>query len=49
MQMTAKADSEGFQSGANKHAVYLETPEDRLRSDLAFANLQDFPAMEGGA
>jgi len=42
MQMTAKADSEGFQSGANKYADYLETPEGRLRSDLAFANLQHF-------
>lgn len=40
--MTAKADRKGFQSGANQYAVYLETPEGRLRSDLAFANLQDF-------
>jgi len=42
MKMTAKADSERFQSGANQYAVYLETPEGRLRSDLAFANLEDF-------
>jgi S-adenosylmethionine-dependent methyltransferase len=42
MQMTAKADSGRFQSGAGKYAAYLETPEGRLRSDLAFANLQDF-------
>jgi len=42
MIMTAGADSERFQSGANKYAVYLETPEGRLRTDLAFANLQDF-------
>ena len=42
MKMTANADSERFQSGANKYAAYLETPEGRLRSDLAFANLQDF-------
>jgi ubiquinone/menaquinone biosynthesis C-methylase UbiE len=42
MQMTAKVDSEHFQSGADKYAAYLETPEGRLRSDLAFANLQDF-------
>jgi S-adenosylmethionine-dependent methyltransferase len=41
MKMTAKADSERFQSGANQYAAYLETPEGRLRSDLAFANLQD--------
>jgi S-adenosylmethionine-dependent methyltransferase len=42
MMMTAEADSERFQSCANKYAAYLETPEGRLRSDLAFANLQDF-------
>ena len=30
--MTAKADSERFQSGANQYAVYLETPDGRLRS-----------------
>src|ERR1700730_4665906 len=42
MQMTAKPDSERFQNGADKYAAYLETPEGRLRSDLAFANLQDF-------
>src|SRR6266404_9338266 len=42
MKMTAKADSERFQSGANQYAAYLETPEGRLRTDLALANLQDF-------
>jgi S-adenosylmethionine-dependent methyltransferase len=42
MKMTANADSERFQNGANEYAAYLETPEGRLRSDLAFANLQDF-------
>ena len=42
MKITAQADSERFQSGANQYAVYLETPEGRLRSDLAFANLQEF-------
>jgi S-adenosylmethionine-dependent methyltransferase len=40
--MTAKAKSERFQSGAKQYADYLGTPEGRLRSDLAFANLQDF-------
>ncbi len=40
--MITKADSERFQNGASKYAVYLDTPEGRLRSDLAFANLQDF-------
>ena len=42
MQMTAKPDSGRFQSGADKYAAYLETPEGRLRCGLAFANLQDF-------
>src|SRR5258708_11841656 len=42
MQRTAKTYSGRFQSGANKYAAYLETPEGRLRCDLAFANLQDF-------
>jgi S-adenosylmethionine-dependent methyltransferase len=42
MKMNAKADGERFQSGANEYAVYLETPEGRLRTDLAFANLEDF-------
>jgi S-adenosylmethionine-dependent methyltransferase len=40
--MTANADTERFQSGADKYAAYLETPEGRLRVDLAFANLQEF-------
>jgi S-adenosylmethionine-dependent methyltransferase len=46
MKMTAKADSERFQSGANQYVAYLETPEGRLRSDLAFANLQDFLPLQ---
>jgi SAM-dependent methyltransferase len=46
MPMTAKADTEGFRSGASKYAVYLETPGGRLRSDLAFANLQDFLPLQ---
>jgi len=40
--MFASADRERFQSDPNKYAAYLETPEGRLRSDLAFANLHDF-------
>src|SRR5579871_6105558 len=36
------ADSERFRTGAEKFAAYLETPEGRLRLDLAFANLQEF-------
>src|SRR6266481_8359925 len=42
MQRTAKTYSGRFQSGADKYAAYLETPEGRLRCDLAFANLQDY-------
>src|SRR5437660_7210967 len=42
MQMTAKPDSDRFQSGADKYVAYLETPEGRLRCDLTFATLQDF-------
>jgi S-adenosylmethionine-dependent methyltransferase len=42
MKTTTKADSERFQNGADEYAVYLETPEGRLRTDLAFANLEDF-------
>jgi S-adenosylmethionine-dependent methyltransferase len=42
MNMSAGAGSERFQSGSHKYAAYLETPEGRLRSDLAFANLNDF-------
>ena len=42
--MTANDDDdfERFRTGAAKYAAYLETPEGRLRLDLAFANLQDF-------
>jgi 2-polyprenyl-3-methyl-5-hydroxy-6-metoxy-1,4-benzoquinol methylase len=40
--MTASDDFERFRTGAAKYAAYLETPEGRLRLDLAFANLQDF-------
>ncbi len=41
-EMTANDDRERFQTGAAKYAAYLETPEGRLRVDLAYANLQDF-------
>jgi len=40
--MTAMAHNERFQDGAHEYAAYLETPEGRLRSDLSFANLEDF-------
>ncbi len=48
MTMTARTDGERFQTDAGKYASYLETPEGRLRLDLAFANLQEFlPERKG--
>jgi S-adenosylmethionine-dependent methyltransferase len=41
-EMTANDDFERFRTGAAKYAAYLETPEGRLRLDLAFADLQEF-------
>lgn len=41
-KMRANLHEKGFQSDADKYAAYLETPEGRLRLDLAFANLQEF-------
>jgi ubiquinone/menaquinone biosynthesis C-methylase UbiE len=37
-----KTDDERFRGDAEKYANYLETPEGRLRIDLAFANLEEF-------
>lgn len=42
MKTPTNADGDRFQSDANKYAAYLETPEGRLRSGLAFANLLQF-------
>ena len=42
MNMSTHADRARFQSGADRYVAYLETPEGRLRSDLAFANLLEF-------
>jgi len=39
--MITWSEDERFQHGAQDYAAYLETPEGRLRTDLAFANLQD--------
>ena len=39
---TADVDNRRFQGEAHKYAAYLETPEGRLRLDLAFANLKEF-------
>ena len=33
---------EGFRQDAEKYSAYLETPEGRLRTDLAFAGLREF-------
>lgn len=41
MEKTSASVDRGFRSGADRYAAYLETPEGRLRLDLAFANLQD--------
>jgi S-adenosylmethionine-dependent methyltransferase len=48
MKMSANADRDHFQSEADKYAAYLETPEGRLRLDLAFANLQEFLPLPHG-
>jgi S-adenosylmethionine-dependent methyltransferase len=40
--MTAIDDLERFRTGAAKYAAYLETPEGRLRLDIAFASLRQF-------
>ena len=40
-ETTANDDFERFRSRADKYADYPETPEGRLRLDLAFANLKD--------
>lgn len=47
--ITTNPDAQRFQSGAEKYAAYLETPEGRLRVDLAFANLQEFLPKRAGA
>ena len=39
---TGSTDRERFERGAEKYAAYLETPEGRLRLDLALANLCEF-------
>lgn len=40
--MSTSPAGERFQTGAQKYAAYLETPEGRLRTDLAFANVREF-------
>jgi S-adenosylmethionine-dependent methyltransferase len=41
IKMSMAAD-ERFLNGARDYAAYLDTPEGRLRTDLAFDNLKDF-------
>jgi S-adenosylmethionine-dependent methyltransferase len=41
MKTSTQTDSR-FQHDADKYAVYLDTPEGRLRLELAFANLEEF-------
>jgi len=45
--MLANTQRERFLNGAEKYAAYLETPEGRLRTDLAFANLRDALPEQG--
>ena len=46
MSITGKTANERFQSGAQKYAAYLATPEGRLRSDLTLIDLQEFLPLE---
>ena len=43
--MSVNTDRDRFQSDAEDYAAYLETPNGRLRLDLAFANLPQFLAQ----
>jgi S-adenosylmethionine-dependent methyltransferase len=48
MKTTGKGENP-FENDADQYAAYLEAPEGRLRTDLAFANLQEFlPTSEDG-
>jgi S-adenosylmethionine-dependent methyltransferase len=49
VEIAAKTGSNHFQDDAGKYAAYLKTPEGRLRTDLAFANLKEFLAPDKGA
>jgi len=44
MEKMTNPDCERFLTGAERYAAYLETPEGRLRLELAFSNLQEFLA-----
>jgi len=47
MKTGVKSESR-FENDASRYAAYLETPEGRLRADLAFANLQEFLPTSAG-
>jgi S-adenosylmethionine-dependent methyltransferase len=47
MKTGVKSESR-FENDASRYAAYLETPEGRLRADLAFANLQEFQPASAG-
>jgi ubiquinone/menaquinone biosynthesis C-methylase UbiE len=45
--MRTTTDENRFENGAQEYAAYLETPDGRLRADLAFANvLESLPAIQ---
>lgn len=45
---TGVSDEGRFENDASRYAAYLETPEGRLRADLAFANLREFLPVSAG-
>lgn len=47
MKTTATGENR-FENDAIRYAAYLETPEGRLRTDLAFANVQEFLPVTAG-
>jgi S-adenosylmethionine-dependent methyltransferase len=48
MRATVKGENR-FENDASRYAAYLETPEGRLRADLAFENLREFLPVSTGA
>ena len=46
LKMTSMGVKKRFQNGASDYVAYLKTPEGRLRTDLAFANLEDFLPLQ---
>jgi SAM-dependent methyltransferase len=48
-KVAASSEDGRFKSGAERYAHYLETPEGRLRVDLAFAHLLEFLPTRAGS